>query len=82
MRPGKIKNHKMKNIQDRTSNDTMTNRMKISNHQARVPKAKLASGSLTGLYPIIMDDGKTIIYISDKSKEGEIRSKYALRYGS
>ena len=51
--------------------------MKISNHQFKVPKAKLASGSVVGLYPVILDGGKTIIYISDKSRESEIRIKYA-----
>jgi hypothetical protein len=69
----------MKNIQHRTTNDAMDNRMKISNHQYKVPKAKLASGSVVGLYPVILDGGKTIIYTSDKSKESEIRSRYALR---
>jgi hypothetical protein len=69
----------MKNITHRTINDAMDNRMKISNHQVKVPKAKLATGSVVGLYPVVLDDGKTIIYTSDKSKEGEIRSRYALR---
>ncbi|MCX6267374.1 MAG: hypothetical protein NTW16_08470 [Bacteroidetes bacterium] len=69
----------MKNFQHRTTNDAIDNRLKISNHQLKVPKAKLASGSVVGLYPIILDGGKTIIYTSDKSKESEIRSKYALR---
>jgi hypothetical protein len=69
----------MKNTQHRTINDSMDNRLKISNHQAKVPKAKLASGSVVGLYPVILDGGKTIIYTSDKSKESDIRSRYALR---
>lgn len=69
----------MKNTQHRTINDSMDNRLKISNHQVRVPKSKLASGSVVGLYPVILDGGKTIIYTSDKSKESEIRSRYALR---
>ena len=54
--------------------------MKISNHQFRVPKAKLASGSVAGLFPIVLDGGKTVIYTSDKSRESEIRLKYALRH--
>jgi hypothetical protein len=69
----------MKNITHRTTNDAMDNRMKISNHQVKVPKAKLATGSVVGLYPVILDGGKTIIYTTDKSKESEIRSRYALR---
>jgi len=31
------------------------------------------------MYPVVLDDGRTIIYTSDKSKEGEIRSRYAMR---
>ena len=69
----------MKNIQHRSTNDVIDNRMNVSNHQSRVPKQKLSTGSLTGLYPVILDGGRTIIYTSDKSKESEIRSRYALR---
>jgi hypothetical protein len=69
----------MKKIQHITTNDAFDNRMSISNRQFRVPKPKLSSGSITGMYPVILDDGRTIIYISDKNKESEIRSKYALR---
>jgi hypothetical protein len=40
---------------------------------------KLLTGSTIGKYPIVLDGGKTIIYISDKRKEKEIREKYAMR---
>jgi hypothetical protein len=40
---------------------------------------KLLTGSTMGKYPIVMDGGKTIIYISDRRKEQEIRDKYAMR---
>ena len=69
----------MKNTQHISTNDAFDNRMNISNHQTRVPKPKLSSGSVVGLYPVVLDGGKTIIYTSDKSKESEIRSRYALR---
>jgi len=69
----------MKNTPHITSNDAIDNRMNISNHHRRVPKQKLSTGSLAGMYPVILDGGRTIIYTSDKSKENEIRSKYALR---
>ena len=69
----------MKNIQHRTTNDAIDNRISVSNHQHRVPKPKLSTGSIIGMYPVILDDGRTIIYTSDKSKESEIRSRYALR---
>ena len=38
----------------------------------------LLTGSTIGKYPVVMDNGKTIIYISDKSRENEIREKYTL----
>jgi hypothetical protein len=69
----------MKKLQRTTIHDAIDNRMSISNHQFRVPKPKLSTGSITGMYPVILDGGRTIIYISDKSKESEIRLKYALR---
>jgi hypothetical protein len=40
---------------------------------------KLLTGSTIGKYPIVLDGGKTIIYISDKRDESEIRRKYAER---
>lgn len=46
------------------------NRFKISDSRL--------SGSITGKHPVVMNDGKTIIFISDKSKEKETREKYEL----
>jgi hypothetical protein len=69
----------MKKNQRTATNDAFDNRMSISNRQFRVPKPRLSTGSITGMYPVILDGGRTIIYISDKSKESEISSKYALR---
>ncbi len=42
-------------------------------------KPKISAGSTTGMYAVILDGGRTIIYTSDKSKENEIREKYALK---
>lgn len=39
----------------------------------------LLTGSTENKYPIMMDDRKTIIFISDKSKEDETRLKYMMR---
>ena len=44
--------------------------------------SKLASGSVVGLYTVILDGGRTIIYVSDASKEAETRNKYELRMGN
>jgi hypothetical protein len=40
---------------------------------------KLLTGATMDKYPIMLDNGKTIIFISDLSKEAEIRQKYLLR---
>jgi hypothetical protein len=69
----------MKKLQNMTSNDAFDNRMNISNRQMRVPKPKLSTGSVVGKYPVILDGGRTIIYITDKSKESEIRSRYEMK---
>jgi len=54
----------------------------MSNHQGTVSKSKLASGSVVGLYPVILDGGRTKIYVSDASKEAETRKKYEMRMGN
>jgi hypothetical protein len=36
-------------------------------------------GSITDMYPVTLDGGKTVIFISDKSKESETRHNYELR---
>jgi len=53
--------------------------MSLSNHRLNVPHAKLASGSVLDKFPVVLDGGRTVIFISDKSKEAEIRLRYALR---
>lgn len=69
----------MKNARPITTTDILDNRLKMSNHQRTVPKSKLATGSVVGLYPVILDGGRTTIYISDLRKEAETRKKYELR---
>ena len=59
--------------------DTLENRMSLANNRFKIPDSKLLTGSLTGKYPVILDGGRTIIFISDKSKESETRRKYELR---
>jgi hypothetical protein len=75
---GKIKDFgAMKNIRHITKGDAVDNRMEISNHQIAVPKAKLSSGSVADKYPVLLDDGRTVVYIKDKSQEREVRLRYA-----
>jgi len=51
----------------------------LGNHRFKIPDSKRLTGSLIGKYPIILDGGRTIIFILDKSKESETRQKYELR---
>jgi hypothetical protein len=60
-------------------NDVLDNRMNLKNHQVNVPLSKLTSGSIKDKYPVILDGGRTIIFISDKSKEAETRKKFEIR---
>ena len=57
----------------------MDNIMGLSNHQDTVPKSKLVLGSVEDKYAVILDDGRTIVFIADKSREREIKLRYELR---
>jgi len=59
--------------------DVLENRMNLANHRFNVPNNKLLTGSIVNKHPVILDGGKTIIFISDKSKEAETRYRYELR---
>jgi hypothetical protein len=72
----------MKNARHITTSDVIDNRLKVSSYQETVPKSKLATGSVVGLFPVVLDGGRTTIYISDIRKEAEIRKKYELRKGN
>jgi len=63
-------------------NDTLDNRSGLAQHRFKIPDSQLLMGSTSGKYPVILDNGKTIIYISDKSKEAEIRLRYELHMKS
>ena len=56
--------------------------MMLENKRLKIPDSKLLTGSLIGKYPIILDGGRTTLFISDKSKEAEAREKYELRRGN
>jgi hypothetical protein len=72
----------MKNARSTTTNDVIVNRLKMSHHHGTVPKSKPVTGSVVGLFPVILDGGRTTIYISDVRKEAETRKKYELRKGN
>ena len=69
----------MRSFRNINKNDLLDVRHELTNHQTVIPKSKLLSGSVTNKYPIVLDGGKTIIFISDRNKEAEIREKYEMR---
>jgi hypothetical protein len=60
-------------------NDVLTNRMNLANHRMGVPRSKLLAGLIIDKHPVVLDGGKTIIFIADKSMEAETRYRYELR---
>jgi hypothetical protein len=62
--------------------DTLEYRMMLERQRLKIPDSKLQTGSIIGKYPISLDGGRTTIFISDKSKESEIRERYELRMGN
>ena len=63
-------------------NEVLENRKKLSNYRIKPHAVKLLTGSIIDKFPVVLDGGKTIIFISDKSKEGETHERYALRRGN
>lgn len=59
--------------------DTLEYRMMLEHNRLKIPDSKLRTGSLAGLFPVILDGGKTTIFISDLSREAETRERYELR---
>jgi hypothetical protein len=67
---------KKKRIMKKT---TLEYRMMQENNRNKISNARLLTGSLAGKFPVVLDGGRTTIFISDKSKESETREKYQLR---
>ena len=61
---------------------TLENRMMLEHNRLKIPDSKLLYGSLIGKFPIILDGGKTTIFITDLSKEAETRERYQLQRDS
>jgi hypothetical protein len=55
--------------------DKLDSNRNLSNSQKFIPLVK-ELGSIKGKFPVVLDGGKTIIFISDKSREKEIIERY------
>ena len=56
--------------------DKFDNSNGLANNRSKIPDEKKLMGSIKKKYPVVLDDGKTIVYISDESKAEETRQKY------
>ena len=68
----------MKSIQHKSEDDFDSRNYKVTSRARRAARKKLSTGSINGRYPVVLNDGRTVIYITDKSKESEIRARYAV----
>ena len=59
-------------------NSTLENRMLLARKRFQISDERLSMGSIIDKFPVVMDDGKTVIYVTDKSKVEETRLKYEL----
>ena len=59
-------------------NNSFENRMILARKRLKIPDERLSMGSTQDKFPVVMDDGKTIVYISDEKKADETRLKYKL----
>jgi hypothetical protein len=62
--------------------ETLEHRMMMERQRLKIPDSKLLTGSTKDKFPVTFDGGRTIIFISDKSKEQETRKRYEARLGN
>ena len=60
-------------------NDQPQGRARRTNHRGSQNHANMLTGSTADKHPVILDGGKTIIFVDDKSMETETRNRYELR---
>jgi len=51
----------MNDIRHFKKKDSYDCRLDMSNHQEAVPKTKLFAGSVADKYPVLLDDGRTVV---------------------
>lgn len=58
------------------NNHKMEQRLKMEHNREKISNERILMGSTKGKYPVVLDGGRTIVYISDRSKEMEVRMKF------
>lgn len=59
--------------------DSFENRHKLISAQNSIPPAKMLAGTTKDKYAIVLDGGKTVIFISDRTKVKETIERYENR---
>lgn len=59
-------------------NDLIDSRQNLTTNRSTISDERLAFGSIDNKHPVVLNDGRTVVFINDKSKEPEIRQKYEL----
>lgn len=57
---------------------TLEKMMKVSRNRLKISDERILMGATKNKFPVMLKDGKTVIYITDKSKAEETREKYEL----
>jgi hypothetical protein len=57
---------------------TLEKMMKVSRNRFKISDERILMGATKNKFPVLLRDGKTIVYISDESKAEETRIKYEL----
>ncbi|MEI6898680.1 MAG: hypothetical protein WCL00_02285 [Bacteroidota bacterium] len=54
-------------------------RNEIVGHYFKCPADKRQKGSLDGKIPVVLEDGKTVVYVSDEKKAEMVRLRFELQ---
>lgn len=59
--------------------DFFDKRVETGNHRRSFVKPEKGLQSFSELFPVLLDDGKTVVFTKNKDREQEIRLRYAMR---
>ena len=62
-------------------NDKYDSRHQLTHPQGVIPQVKQLAGSTKAKFPVVLDGGRTIIFIDDKTKEAETIERYKKKAG-
>ncbi|MBW6479378.1 MAG: hypothetical protein K0B37_08125 [Bacteroidales bacterium] len=60
------------------NDNKIENSLNLASNRNEISNEKMLMGSTSNKHPVFLNDGRTVVFISDKSREAEIRLKYEL----